>query len=72
MAAVKMEATGSSAVSHMGYDREAKELHLRFANGATHVYEGVEAEVYAHAKNASSVGAFVNRNIRDVYSSRKG
>jgi KTSC domain-containing protein len=69
--AVKMSSVKSSNVSGVGYDVEARELHVTFANGSTYVYSGVDETTYRNLLESDSPGAFVHRNVRDRFTFRK-
>lgn len=67
---VKMEYVNSSNVEQIGYDPDARELHVYFLNGSRYVYENVDASVFENFQYAPSKGSFVNRVLKG-YSYRK-
>ena len=68
----EMQAVESSSVAAVGYDADARQLHLRFRDsGETYVYYGVEARVVEELMQAKSKGRFVNERIKRRYIARK-
>jgi hypothetical protein len=69
---VDMQYVQSSSIEQVGYDAEANELHVIFKDsGAHYVYFAVAPEVHEEFLNASSLGNFFNRNIRNAYQFRQ-
>jgi hypothetical protein len=60
-----LESIKSSNLSAIGYDGSKAELHVRFKSGATYVYEGVPASVYASLIAAKSTGAHFKSEVKD-------
>ena len=61
----------SSYIAAIGYDSDARELHVRLAKVAeTHVYEEVDQGVYDQLLLAGSKGAYVNAVLRPGYKRR--
>lgn len=67
----QMQPVKSSNLSYIGYDAEAKELHVTFAQGGTYIYSGVDATTYQNMLESESPGGFLHRNIRDRYPHRR-
>jgi hypothetical protein len=61
----------STAVDHIGYDENTRELHVTYVGGATYTYYGVPKQVYAAFRAAFSKGQFVNQFIKNRYDFRK-
>lgn len=59
-----IDCLGSSNIDSIGYDPEAKELLVKFKNGAVYKYTNVAAETAGALEIASSKGAYLNQNIR--------
>jgi len=57
----------SSALAHIRYSQDTRELEIRFVNGRTYRYFEVPLEVYERLKSAPSKGAFFNTHIKDSY-----
>ena len=67
----EMTPVTSSNIDSVGHDADANELHVRFKNGATHIYEGVSDEIHRQMVAAESVGKFLASNVKGVFNSRK-
>lgn len=61
----------SSNVKEAAYVPDAQELHV-LLNGGLYIYEGVPEGVLEDLLSADSPGAYLNQNIKPVYSFRKG
>jgi len=69
---VDMQYVESSNVEQIGYDADAMELHVTFKKGSiTYVYEAVPKELYEALLAAASIGSFLNREIKPVFSFHK-
>ena len=66
---------GSSNVGSVGYDEEAKELHVQFLNGGHYKYLQVPLTVYtallAVKSAGESVGSFVAKNVKPKFAYQK-
>jgi hypothetical protein len=61
----------SSYIAAVGYDPDAKELHVRLAKQPeTHVYEDVDQSVYDRLLISDSKGAYVNAVLRPNHKRR--
>lgn len=58
----------SSNILAVGYDVENQEVYVRFSNNSLYVYRSVPQIEYDGLLNAQSVGAYLNRNYKNVYS----
>lgn len=54
----------SSNVAAIAHDPETNTLHVRFKNGGTYAYQGVDAEKHAALMSADSVGSFLHAHIK--------
>ena len=57
----------STNVAAVGYCRGSKTLEVEFRNGSVYQYFDVPEPVYRQLMQATSVGSFLHRNIRDKY-----
>ena len=57
----------SSFVEAVGYDPEARELHVRLAGGRGYRYLGVPASVFEEFLAAPSKGTFFNGRVKHNY-----
>jgi hypothetical protein len=64
---VEMIPVASSNVDSIGYDENFQTLYIRFLNGSTYIYKGVPIMEFEGLKNASSVGSYLHRNIKNLY-----
>ena len=60
----------SSHVTEVGYDSDAGELLVTWANGRVSAYAGVTEELAVQIANAPSVGQALNAQVKNVYSHR--
>jgi hypothetical protein len=64
----EMQYVDSSNIEAIGYDSEARELHVRFLkSGETYVYHDVEQWVFDAMMQADSKGSYLNRQIKGTY-----
>lgn len=61
---VEMKPVKSSNISSVGYDPDAKTLHIAFSNGSQYTYHGVDAEKHVALMGAESVGKHLNAHIK--------
>ncbi|WP_313256639.1 KTSC domain-containing protein [Lacrimispora sp.] len=62
---VEMIPVRSSNVQEIGYDEENQELYVRFIkNNSLYRYNGVPIAEFYGLQNASSVGGYLNENIK--------
>lgn len=62
---VEMIPVGSSNVQAIGYDEVSQVLYVRFIkNNSLYCYQGVPMAVFYGLQNASSVGGYLNENIK--------
>ena len=67
-----MQFVDSSNIEAIGYDPEARELHVRFLkSGDTYVYSDVNPVVFDELMQAESKGSYLNRRIKGNYQYHK-
>ena len=57
----------SSNVASAGYDPNTMTVEVEFKNGSVYQYFDVPEAVYRDLMRASSVGTFLNQNIKNSY-----
>ena len=57
----------STAIRQFSYDDLSRTLFVTFVSGDLYAYRGVEREVFAGLRAASSKGRYFSRRIRDRY-----
>lgn len=60
-------AVTSSNVASIGYDSESMTLEVEFRSGGIYQYFDVPESVYQALMSASSVGQFLNANIKNCF-----
>jgi len=63
-----MKEVTSSNIESVGYAENVKILYVKFLNGNLYSYKGVPLNKYNELVNASSVGKYLNQNIKGTYS----
>jgi hypothetical protein len=61
----------SSNVASLGYDSGNQTLEVEFNNGDIYQYHDVPEHTYNDLLNASSVGVYLNQNVKGNYSYEK-
>jgi hypothetical protein len=61
---VEMIPVSSSNVQAIGYDEANQVLYVRFNNNSLYRYQGVPIAEFFGLQNASSVGSYLNQNIK--------
>ena len=57
----------SSNVAEVGYDEKIQVLEVMFTNGSVYQYFDVPQQIYQGLIAASSVGTYLNENIKGNY-----
>jgi hypothetical protein len=57
----------STNVASIGYDPNTMTLEVEFRNGSVYQYFDVPETVYQELASASSVGTYLNQNIKVAY-----
>ena len=68
---VPLKKVDSSMVRELGYAPRSKTLHARFNTGKRYKYKDVSPKEYKELRDAESVGAHFNTNIKDKYAFEK-
>jgi len=55
----------SSNVSSIGYDSDSETLEVEFVRGGIYQYFDVPENVFNELINASSVGSYLNQNVKN-------
>lgn len=66
-----LEAVKSSAISHVGYDKNRETLTVKFHNGGTHEFFPVPEEAHTALMGADSIGKHFQQHIRPKFTSKK-
>lgn len=61
----------SSAVRSIGYNAETQILEVEYLGGGVYQYTNVPASEYEALMSSSSVGKYLQNNIKSAYSARK-
>ena len=61
----------SSFIKHISWDSDFLNLAVLFNTGTVWIYYNVPENIYKALITAKSVGAYFNKNIRDVYASER-
>lgn len=63
----EMTPVSSSNIAEIGYKEDEQEVYVRFLNNSLYVYKGVPFFEYEALRDSPSVGAYINRNYKNVY-----
>lgn len=61
----------SSNIAAIGYDPEAREMHVQFKSGGIWIYADVPPEAHEEFASAESVGKHFHAHVRSKFESRK-
>ena len=64
---VEMIRVSSSNVDAIGYDEDNQTLYVSFLNNTTYIYKGVPSGEFEGLRNASSIGSYLHRNIKNLF-----
>lgn len=64
---MEMQFVDSSSIERIGYDANLSTLRIEFKSSGTYDYANVPEDVFNELKNASSVGGYHARNIKNIY-----
>ncbi len=64
----EMRAVSSSNIAELGYDEQNQIAYVRFMNGTLYIYKGVPQSEFDNLFNAPSIGSYLHRNFKNVYS----
>lgn len=68
---MKLHPVSSSAIKAVGYDAARRELHIKFASGATYAYHDVSPEEHEELMGADSIGGHLATKIKPGRDFRK-
>lgn len=68
MSVPTMQPVSSSNIAAIGYDAESQMVYVQFLNGSTYAYKGVPEHEFENLRTAPSVGSYLNRYYKNVYS----
>jgi hypothetical protein len=68
---VRRQAIDSTSIASVGYDAGSSTLEVEFRNGHVYQYLEVAKRLYWELMSAQSVGAYLNREIRDQHEFRR-
>jgi hypothetical protein len=58
----------SSNIESVGYDKETQIVYVNFLNGSVYTYNGVPEHEFENLRDAPSVGSYLHRYYKNVYS----
>lgn len=62
---------GSSNIDEISFDKEAKEVTVKFHSGASHTYADVPEEHFHKMQQSESAGKYFHAHIRDKFKSKR-
>ncbi|WP_436493653.1 KTSC domain-containing protein [Actinokineospora sp. HUAS TT18] len=68
---MRRQAVSSTSIASVGYDAAVSTLEVEFRNGHVYQYLEVAKRLYWALMSADSMGAFLNREIRDQHEFRR-
>lgn len=67
----EMILVNSSNIDSVGYIEAEETVYVRFLNGSLYCYKGVPQHEFVNLRDAASVGSYLNRYYKNVYSYEK-
>ena len=64
---MEMQFVDSSNIERIGYDANSNTLRVEFKSNRTYDYSNVPENIFNDLKNASSVGSYLAKNIKNSY-----
>ncbi len=64
---MEMQFVDSSNIERIGYDFSSSTLRIEFKSNRTYDYANVPEYIFNELRNASSVGSYHARNIKNIY-----
>lgn len=64
---MEMHNVDSSNVAAVGYEEDSQTLQVEFTNGSTYQYFDVPQAIFDGLLGASSVGQYLNQNVKGTY-----
>lgn len=68
---IEMHQVVSSNILAIGYDETQNNVHVQFLNNSEYIYKGVPEHEFNGLLNAPSIGSYLHRNYKNVYSYEK-
>ncbi|HEX2787812.1 MAG TPA: KTSC domain-containing protein [Ignavibacteria bacterium] len=68
---MKRQHVNSTSVRSIGYDEATKTLEVKFIDGDVYQYFKVPEKIYLDLLTASSIGAYLNKEIKGKFEYRK-
>jgi hypothetical protein len=65
---IEMHRVVSSNILAIGYDEAEGNVHVQFLNNTEYVYKGVPEHEFSGLLNAPSIGSYLHRNYKNIYS----
>lgn len=62
-----MQNVDSTSISAIGYDEDSETLQIEFKHGSSYQYFDVPAQLYDGLIQASSIGQFLNSQVKGHY-----
>ena len=63
----EMHPVSSSNIAAVGYDAKNQWVYVRFLDSSLYAYKGVAQHEFENLLTAPTVGAYLNRNFKNVY-----
>ncbi|RYH00406.1 MAG: KTSC domain-containing protein [Alphaproteobacteria bacterium] len=64
---MEMQFVDSSNIERIGYDSNSSTLRIEFKSNRTYDYANVPENIFNELRNASSVGGYLAKNIKNIY-----
>jgi hypothetical protein len=64
---MEMQFVDSTNIERIGYDSNSNTLRIEFKSNRTYDYSNVPESVFTELRNASSIGSYHARNIKNSY-----
>lgn len=61
------ETVSSQAISEITYSPDVSSLYVEYTNGRTYVYKGVPDHIHFELLHSTSMGSYMNKNIKGKY-----
>jgi hypothetical protein len=68
---MEMKPVKSSNIDAIGHCHSTNSLHVKFKNGGTYVYSGVDAKAHAALAAAESIGAHLSKHIKPHHKAKR-
>jgi hypothetical protein len=68
---MQRENVTSSNIMSIGYDDSTNTLEIEFLTGGIYEYYNIPIDTYNELMNASSIGSYFSRNIRNIFPTQR-